>query len=160
MYGGLSKDKLATVLDGPWFPPLFASQYPNKKLNMSLLPAGPGGSISVVGGEDIAIFQQSKNKDAAMEFIRYMLSPDAQLMMAKAGQMPVRSDVADQAVKDHPYFQIFFDQLKTARARLPHPNWPKIESILTDAGQLILRGEKTPQAALDNAAAQIDPLLK
>ena len=134
-YGGLAKDKLANVLDGPWMPPLFGSQYPNKTMGFATMPAGKGGSISVVGGEDIAVFQQSKSKDAAMEFVRYMLSPDAQLSMAQAGQMPVRSDVTDQAVKDHPYFQIFFDQLKTAKARLPHPNWPKIESILTDAGR-------------------------
>jgi len=159
-YGGFAKDQLADVLDGPWMPPLFSSQYPNKALNFALLPAGKGGSISVVGGEDIVVFQQSKNKEATAEFIRFMLSPEAQVAMAEAGQMPVRGDVANQAVKGHPYFQIFFDQLKTARARLPHPNWPKIESILTDTGQIILRGEKTPQAALDNAAAQIDPLLK
>ncbi len=159
-YGAFAKDQLANVLDGPWMPPLFASQYPGKAIDFALMPAGKGGPISVVGGEDIALFQQSQNKEAAAEFVRYMLSPETQLALAEAGQVPVRADVADQAVKAHPYFQIFFDQLKTARARLPHPNWPKIESILTDAGQVILRGEKTPQAALDEAAAKIDPLLK
>ncbi|MBI5290269.1 MAG: extracellular solute-binding protein [Chloroflexi bacterium] len=159
-YGAFAKDQLANVLDGPWMPPLFASQYPDKAIDFALMPAGKGGPISVVGGEDIALFQQSQNQEAAAEFVRYMLSPETQLALAEAGQVPVRADVADQAVKAHPYFQIFFDQLKTARARLPHPNWPKIESILTDAGQVILRGEKTPQAALDEAAAKIDPLLK
>ena len=159
-YGTFAKDKLANVLDGPWMPALFGAQFPNKQLNFSLMPAGAGGPISVVGGEDIAVFQESKNQAAAAEFLRYMLSPDAQLAMAAVGQMPVRPDVADAAVKSQPYFQVFFDQLKTARARLPHPNWSKIEAILTDAGQVILRGEQTPQAALDAAAAKIDPLLK
>jgi multiple sugar transport system substrate-binding protein len=159
-YGTFAKDTLANVLDGPWMPALFGAQFPNKQLNFSLMPAGAGGAISVVGGEDIAVFQESKNQAAAAEFVRYTLSPDAQLAMAAAGQMPVRPDVADAAVKSQPYFQVFFDQLKTARARLPHPNWSKIEAILSDAGQVILRGEQTPQAALDAAAAKIDPLLK
>jgi multiple sugar transport system substrate-binding protein len=159
-YGVFAKDSLANILDGPWMPALFSAQYPNKPLNFSLIPAGAGGAISVVGGEDIAVFQESKNQAAAAEFVRFMLSPEAQLDMAQAGQMPVRPDVADQAVKAQPYFQIFLDQLKTARARLPHPNWSKIEAILTDAGQVILRGEQTPQAALDDAATKIDPLLK
>ena len=34
-----------------------------------------------------------------------------------------------------------------------------MESVLTDAGQLILRGEATPKEALDSAAEQIDGLL-
>jgi hypothetical protein len=34
-----------------------------------------------------------------------------------------------------------------------------MEEVLSDAGQLILRGEATPQEALDAAAAEIDALL-
>lgn len=158
--GGFAKNMIGSLLEGPWIPAIFAQQYPNVPVNWAPMPAGKGGSISVVGGEDIAVFQQSPNKDAAMEFVRYMLTPEAQLAMAEVGQMPVRTDVTDQAIKSQPYFQYFFDQIKTSRARLPHPNWPKIESILTDAGQVILRGEQDPQKALDDAAAKIDPLLK
>jgi multiple sugar transport system substrate-binding protein len=51
-------------------------------------------------------------------------------------------------------------QLQTSQARTAHPAWSQIDSIITDAGQLILRKEATPQQALDDAAAQIDALLK
>jgi maltose-binding protein MalE len=34
-----------------------------------------------------------------------------------------------------------------------------MDEIITNAGQLILRGEMTPQEALDSAAAQIDAIL-
>lgn len=158
-WGGFAKDEIATLLEGPWFPPLFASQFPEKAYDFALMPAGKGGSISVVGGENIVMFRQSKNKDAAAEFIRFMLSPEAQLTMAEVGQVPVRADLAEQAVENQPYFALFFEQLQTAKARLPHPNWPKIEEVLTQAGQVILRGEKGAQEALDEAAAQIDGLL-
>lgn len=155
-----AKDQQAMLLEGPWMPAIFASQFPDKKLNWALTPAGKGGAISVVGGEDIAVFQQSPNKDAAMAFTAFMLSADTQLALAGVGQVPVRTDVTDAAIKAQPYFQYFFDQLKTSKARLPHPNWPKIEGILTDAGQQILRGEKSPKDALDAAAAKADALLK
>jgi multiple sugar transport system substrate-binding protein len=79
--------------------------------------------------------------------------------MATVGQVPVRTDVVDQATKEQPYFATFLEQLKTAKARTPHPAWPKMEDILTSAGQAILRGEKTPQAALDEAAKKIDAIL-
>ena len=34
------------------------------------MPAGDGGSISVIGGENIVMFENSENKEAAMEFLR------------------------------------------------------------------------------------------
>lgn len=157
--GGYANDQIANLLEGPWMPPIFEAQYPEKELNWALMPAGEGGSISVVGGEDIVMFQQSRNKEAAAEFIRFMLSPEAQLMMAEAGQVPVRTDITEAAVEMQPYFALFFEQLETAKARLPHPNWPKIEDLLTSTGQMILRGEKSAQEALDELAPQIDSLL-
>lgn len=156
---GYAKDIYANLLEGPWMPAIFKEQYPQKTIQWALMPAGKGGSISVVGGENIVMFQQSKNKDAAAEFIRFMLSPETQLTMATVGQVPVRTDITEQAAKEQPYFAVFFEQLKTAKARTPHPAWPKMEDILTSAGQAILRGEKTPQAALDEAAQKIDALL-
>ncbi|HXF68227.1 MAG TPA: extracellular solute-binding protein [Thermoflexus sp.] len=158
--GGFARDEIANLLEGPWMPAIFAAQYPQKQIQWALMPAGKGGSISVVGGEDIVLFKQSRNKEAALEFIRFMLSPETQLMMARVGQVPVRTDVIQQAVQAQPYFALFFEQLKTARARLPHPNWPKIEDLLTSTGQAILRGEKGAKEALDELAPKIDALLK
>ncbi len=157
--GGYASDQIANLLEGPWMPPIFEAQYPDKTIHWALMPAGKGGSISVVGGEDIVMFQQSKHKEAAAEFIRFMLSPEVQLIMADVGQVPVRTDVTDEAVAKHPYFALFFEQLKTAKARLPHPNWPKIEDLLTTTGQVILRGEKSAQEALDELAPKVDKLL-
>jgi multiple sugar transport system substrate-binding protein len=148
-------------MDGPWFPPSFESQFPDVKYGEALLPAGKGGSVSVVGGEDIVMFQQSQNKAAAAEFMRYMLSLDVQMQMATVGQMPVLSATTDSTnlAKLPAYFSVFLEQLKTAQARTPIANWTKMEQILTDAGTAILNGSVTPQAGLDAAAAQIDPLM-
>ncbi|MGQ9600513.1 MAG: extracellular solute-binding protein [Anaerolineae bacterium] len=159
-WGGFAKGEIAMILEGPWFPSLFGKQFPDVEYGFAPMPAGKGGSISVVGGEDIVMFQQSKNKEAAAEFIRFMLSPETQLTMAEAGQMPVLTELLDtEYMKTHPFFGIFLEQLKTAKARTPHPLWPKIEDILTLTGQIILSEEKAPQEALDEAATKIDPFL-
>ena len=63
----IGKAQTATILDGPWMPPIFQKQFPDLKFGMAPMPAGPGGSVSVVGGEDIVMFEQSQNKPAAME---------------------------------------------------------------------------------------------
>ena len=155
---GLATGKYATILDGPWMFPIFAKAYPTFKLQTALVPAGPGGSVSVVGGEDIVMSQSSKNKAAAAEFIRFMLSPWTQTEMAHAGQMPVRADVSKQPTKINAYFGIFAQQLKTALPRTPSPNWPKIDTVLGNAVAAVIKGEAA-QSTMDDAAKQVDALL-
>ena len=156
---GLATGKYATILDGPWMFPIFAKAYPAFKLQTALVPKGAGGSVSVVGGEDIVLSQSSKNKAAALRFIRFMTSPWAQEQMAHAGQMPVRADVGKQLTKINAYFGIFAKQLNAARPRTPSPNWPQIDTVLGNAVAAALKGQPT-KAAMDDAARQIDELLQ
>lgn len=157
---GLPKGKYATILDGPWMFPIFESQYPDFKLQTAPVPAGEGGSISVVGGEDVVMMKSTKHKAQTETFMRFLLGDYAQLEMAKVGQMSVRKDLGTQMTAIHPYYAPFIAQLATARPRIPSPNWPKIDTILGQAVQKAITGAMTTQAALDDAAKQIDPLLK
>jgi ABC-type glycerol-3-phosphate transport system substrate-binding protein len=156
---GLADGKYATILDGPWMLPIFAKAHPGFRVSTAPVPAGPGGSVSVVGGEDIVLTASSKKKAAALQFLRFMISPWAQTQMAHAGQMPVRKDVSKNLTKINPGFAIFAKQLETARPRTPDPNWPKIDSVLATAVASAIKGDKSAQAALDDAAKQIDSLL-
>ncbi len=160
-YGGLAKGEIAMVTDGPWFPSIFDKQFPNVKYGMAPFPAGSGGSISVVGGEDIVEFQESKNKEAATEFLRFMLSIDTQIKMAALGDMPVltASQQASNLSQMPSYFNVFFEALKTAEARTPTPVYNQMETIFSDDGTAILSGKVAVQAGLDDAAAKIDKLL-
>jgi len=159
-WGGFGQDQIAMILEGPWFPAMFEGQFPDKEYGMALLPAGDGGSISVVGGEDVVLFQQSQNKDAAVKFLEYLLSEDVQIQLASTGQMPVlKSAVDSDFVKEHAFFGIFLEQLETAKARTPHPNWSRIEEIMTNTGTAILNGTVGVQDGLDEAVTLIDPLL-
>jgi multiple sugar transport system substrate-binding protein len=159
-WGGFATDTVAMLLEGPWFPPLFEGQFPDKEYGMALMPAGKGGAVSVVGGEDIVLFQQSANKEAAAEFMRYLLSEEVQLQLATTGQMPVlNSAIESDFVKNHEFFGIFLEQLKTAKARTPHPNWSQIEEVMTNTGSNILNGVIDVQEGLDQAVEQINPLL-
>lgn len=154
---GLPQGLYATILDGPWMFPIFEDQYPDFDLQTALVPAGDGGSVSVVGGEDIVLTESCEDKEAAMEFIRYLLSEEIQTEFAKVGQMSVLKDLDVTSIRD--YYGIFVEQLQTARPRTPHPQYPEIEEILSTEVQRALRGEVTVQEALDTAAAQIDEIL-
>ena len=94
-----------------------------------------------------------------MKWAAYLLSPDAQKMMASVGQMPTLASLAGDPAMP-PYFAVFQEQLKTAQARVPHPKWGDMDNAINNAYQRMLKGEQTPQEALDQAATEIDALLK
>jgi multiple sugar transport system substrate-binding protein len=154
---GLATGKYATILDGPWMYPIFASSHPEFKLQVAQVPAGPGGSVSVVGGEDTVVLRSSKNKALAEEFARYLLSPEAQLAFAKIGQMSVLKNL--DVVSVNASYGPFVQQLKTAKPRPPVPAWPKIDDLLQKHLQAAFKGDVTVQQALDQAAAETDALL-
>jgi multiple sugar transport system substrate-binding protein len=155
----IGKNLAGMIIDGPWMPSIFKGAYPNLDFGLATMPAGPGGqSSSVVGGEDIAILRSSQNIPAARKFVEFMTSQQAQVLMGQTGQMPtLRSAGSDSSLP--PYFNIFDQQLQTAKPRTVSPNWQKIDAILTDAFNKSLRHMSPVQSALDAAASQIDALL-
>lgn len=155
---GFAQDIYANMLEGPWVAPFFGSMFPDKELHYGLMPAGKGGSISVIGGENIVLFELSKEKEAALTFLRFMLSPSVQLSMTEPGLITALEPLTGP-LKEHPYLGIFMEQLKTAKPRLVHPAWARIEEIVTNVGQEILLEEKTPQQALDEAARKVNAIL-
>lgn len=157
---GYYTNSIVSMLEGPWMFPIGAAQYPDFEMKAALMPAGPGGSVSVVGGENIALFTTSEHQEAAMEFIRFTQSDEYQLKMSETGQLTVIPELLEnEYFQNHPYYGIFLEQLETAQARTPHPAWNTIEEILTEVGYSIVAGEMEAQEALDIAAAQIDELL-
>ncbi len=157
-WGGFAAGNYAMLTDGPWFFPIIAKGKPN--IVGSPMPKGPGGSISVVGGENIVIFSTSPNQDAAWAFAQYMMSEEAQTAMIAVGQISALKSLAtSDAVKRVDYYPPFMAQLETAKPRTVTPAWPQMAKILSDAFQAALRGSKTSEQALKDAASQIDPLL-
>jgi multiple sugar transport system substrate-binding protein len=157
---GHATGKYAMIIDGPWMVDIYKGNYPDFKVNFAPIPTGPDGTnSSVVGGEDVVVFDGSQNKEAAMKWAAFLLSEESQKMMAEVGVVPTLSAlVGDPAMPE--YFGVFLEQLKTAQARVPHPKWSDMDNAINNAFQRMLRGEQTPQEALDQAAEEINALLK
>ncbi len=157
---GHGSGKYAMIIDGPWMKDIFKQSYPDFQVNFAPIPAGPDGKTSsVVGGEDVVIFEGSKVKDAAAKWVSFLMGPEAQKMMAAVGVMPTLASLTgDASLPAH--FAVFMEQLKTAQARVPHPKWQEMDDAIKNAYQRMLRGDQTVQQALDQAAKEIDALLK
>jgi multiple sugar transport system substrate-binding protein len=156
---GLPKANYADILDGPWMQGIWKGQYPKFAPVYSQVPAGPGGSISVVGGEDINMTTASKHQAEAMKFIQFTQTADYQIAMARTGQMSVVKSLDAQEASTVPAFAPYIKQLQTARPRPSVPQAPAIDTALQDALTKAFQGSESVQQALDNAAKIIDPLL-
>lgn len=156
---GHGTGKYAMIIDGPWMVDIYKDNYPDFDVNFALIPTGPDGTTSsVVGGEDVVVFEGTDQPDAAMKWAKYLLSEEAQLTMAEVGVMPTLAALrGDERLPD--YFDIFLQQLETAQARVPHPTWSDMDGAINNAFQRMLRGDQSVQAALDQAAEEIDALL-
>ena len=83
MTDGFGTGRYMMLLEGPWKTAEMAGAYPDFKYGTTEMPAGSAGSISVLGGEDIAMFSTA-NKEGAWEFMKFMVSDFAQEEMATA----------------------------------------------------------------------------
>lgn len=148
------------IIDGPWMVDIYANDFPDFEVNFAPVPAGgdDATSSSVVGGEDVVVFAGSGNLDATLQWIEFLVSEDYQLGMAEVGVIPVLNSLADNEALPG-YFDVFMTQLETAQARTPSPHWNEIDNAINNAFQYMLRGEKTVQEALDDAATEIDALI-
>lgn len=156
---GLPKGNYANILDGPWMHDIWTAQYASFNPVYSPMPSGPGGSVSVVGGEDIVMSSTSKNVSADQQFIAFTQSPTFQLAMAKTGEMSVVSSLGAQEVAATPYLAPYVKQLANARSRPAVPDASQIDTVLQDDLTPAFQGSATVQDALNKAASQIDPLL-
>ena len=156
-WGGIEAGNYAMVIEGPWF---YSVGEAKPNFPSSTIPSVDGRSISIVGGENLVMLKGTKHQEKAWEFMKYMLSPEAQLPMVNAGMIPtMASNLNKVDTSESPWMDAYLEQLKTAAPRTPSAEWPSIEEILNTTFESILRGTISAQDGLNTAAAQIDELL-
>jgi len=157
---GLPGGQYATIFDGPWMNGIWESQFPDFAPVYSPIPAGEGGSVSVVGGEDIVLTASSEHQEAALEFIRFTQSEEFQLALVPTGQLTVIQALGAQQVELVPYYEVFTQQLETARNRLAITRASEVDAILNAELVPAFEGTVSVREALKSAAAKIDELLQ
>lgn len=158
MTDGFGTGRYMMLLEGPWKIAEMQGAYPDFAYGTAPMPAGKGGSVSVLGGEDISMFR-SANQDAAWKFMEFMTSPYAQEEMAKCGQIPVNKEALESDTVKKADFAPFIEAIKTAKSRPTVASWSEIDSELATAVTAVMNGEKTAQEAMDELAVKMDKLL-
>lgn len=160
-WGGMEAGNYLMIDDGPWYFSMQQDKGIKEKVIAVPMPAGPGGSCSVIGGEDVVMFKGSKNKEATWEFMKFMLSEKVQSVMGKTGLIPGLKQAANADMfKNDPISQVYVKQLETALPRTPHPKWEQISEQFGLAFEKAVRKQGIPKQLLDELAAKMDEALK
>lgn len=158
MTDGFGTGRYAMIVDGPWKILELQGGYPDFEYDISPVPAGEGGSVSVLGGEDISICN-NKNKEASWKFIQFLTDTYAQEEMAKTGQVPANKQSLESETVKNSYYAPFLDALTTAKARPKVACWTEMDGELSVAVTSVMNGEKTAQEAMDELAEKWDAML-
>ena len=159
MTDGFGTGRYMMLLEGPWKVAEMQGSYPDFEYATTEMPAGDAGSISVLGGEDIAMFN-SANKDAAWKFMKFMTSEFAEEEMAKCGQIPVNKEALESDTVKAADYAPFLEAIKTAKSRPTVACWSEMDSELSVAVTDVMNGKKTAQEAMDKLAERFDELLE
>lgn len=158
MTDGFGTGRYAMMLEGPWKTAELAGAYPDVAYGTAPIPAGEGGSISVLGGEDIAMFTTA-NQEAAWKFMQFMTSEFAETAMAEVGQIPVNKAALESDTVKNASYAPFIEAIQTAKARPTVAAWSEMDNELTNAMTAVVSGDKTAQEAMDELAIVFDQLL-
>lgn len=158
MTDGFGTGRYAMMLEGPWKTAELEGAYPDVAYGTAPMPAGQGGSISVLGGEDIAMFTGA-DQDATWKFMQFMTSPYAQEQMAACGQIPVNKEALESDAVKSASFAPFLSAIETARARPTVAAWAEMDNELVIAVTKVVGGDASAQEAMDALAVKFDALL-
>ncbi len=144
----------ATVRINRWRPEF-------KNWGITGIPGGPNGFAQVVTTCALMIPSAAKHKDEAWRVIEYWMQPKVMVRWSKDVSRPPSTIAAmeDEAVVGDPYIAPIAEALQHTVEIPQHPRYGEIFSALSAEIELALIGQKEPEQALDDAAAQADQIL-
>jgi multiple sugar transport system substrate-binding protein len=117
-------------------------------------------ATSFVGGGNLAVFEQSDNKEAAWAFVEYLSQPDVQVeWYSTVKDLPsVQSAWDDPLLADDPMLSAFGTQLDDAKSAPAIATWEQIAGVIDAQIEGVTVGDGTPEAACDAMQQEADAI--
>lgn len=153
---GFTNGKYSMILMGPWN----VSRFENAKIDfgVGLIPRGPSGTATNVGGTNMIVFKRSTRKPEAVRFLRYLTGAKVQAAWAnRLGQIPVNLKAYGAVdTSKNRNLGVFMEQMKTAVARPKVLKYGQLEEIINPLMETALSGKMPVAEALARAVERID----
>lgn len=145
-WGGeaLGKGKAAMTIEGNWIVGAMKTDFPGLKYSVAELPAGPAGKATMAFSVCYGVAQASKNKAAAIDFVKFLTSPEQQLAFTKDFPvMPSRESLAGQWLAGKPELKAFVDGAAYAKKGVFIPGFAAVVDTMNDGIQGLAAGDRT-----------------
>lgn len=136
---------------GPWHLSLVEEQGGEKlkgKWDVAMMPKKETRT-SFVGGSDMVVFKDSKNKEAAWKFIEFISRPQVQSKWYQTvSALPsVQAAWESGELKTDKHLALFGEQLKDTKAPPVIPEWEEIGTAINSEMEKAMIGDATPEQA-------------
>ena len=125
------------------------------KYSVAVMPTKKTSS-SVVGGSDFAVFKDSKQRDTAWKFVKFLSDPKTQAQWyQQSTDLPsVTTAWKDPSISADTKLAKFGEQLKTAQAPPSFPTWEQVVAQFDSEMEKVTKQGSDPAAALKSVQAQ------
>jgi len=133
------------------------------KFDVAPLPGITQSGVSSLGGHNYAIAKNAENKGTAVDFLKFMSSPETQKSntLATSNSPALESVYSDpEVVKKFPFMPV---QLKSIQGAVPRPKaveYGDVTLAIQDAAYGALQGQTQPDAALQALQTKLQTLIK
>ena len=144
-----AKGDIASFISGPWEVGLVNDQGAKGKFAVARLPAKKS-STSFIGGSNIAVFKDAKNRDGAWKFLQWLSKPEVQVKWYKtATDLPaVQAAWSDPSLSGDANLKVFGEQLKDAKAPPSFPTWEQVAAVFDTEMEKVCKSGEDPAAAM------------
>jgi multiple sugar transport system substrate-binding protein len=146
------KGQIGAFISGPWHVGILNEQGGAAfadKFAVAPMPTKKTAT-SFIGGSNLAVFKDAKNRDAAWKFIQWLSKPDVQVKWYKAvSDLPaVTAGWDDASLSSDKILSTFGTQLKDAKAPPAYPTWEQVAAVFdTEVEKLAKSGQSPAQTA-------------
>jgi multiple sugar transport system substrate-binding protein len=152
---GFINGSIGAFISGPWHAGILTDQGGAafaSKFAVAKLPTKKSAT-SFIGGSDMAVFKDAKNRDGAWKFVSWLSKPEVQVKWyGLVKDLPaVQKSWDDSTLSGDAVLSTFGDQLKDAKAPPSYPTWEQVAAALDDQVEKATKSNTDPGAALKAA---------
>jgi multiple sugar transport system substrate-binding protein len=117
-------------------------------------------SSSFVGGSNLAVFKNTKNRDSAWKLVQWLADPKTQVKWYQSStDLPsVKSAWQDPALTSDEKLAVFGKQLETAQAPPSFPTWEQVITSFDTEMEKVTKSGADPAAALKTVQKQAESI--
>ncbi|MFG1603468.1 sugar ABC transporter substrate-binding protein [Actinoplanes sp. NPDC049265] len=154
--------EIGAFMSGPWHVGLIKEQGGagfDDKFAVAPMPKQKSAT-SFIGGSNLAVFKDAKNRDGAWKFLQWLARPEVQSRWyQRTTDLPaVRSAWQDPTLADDKFLKVFGRQLADAKAPPTFPTWEQVAAAFDTEMEKVAKAGEDPAQAVKAVQGKADSI--